>query len=167
MSPAAGLCLAFSSLAAHAQPAALEQCRALADAQARLLCYDSWVDAQLTARKTPGQAAPAVAAAVAATSAAPAPTAVAPAAASFGLEQQARKAEVQEIESEISGLFEGWGPKQVIKLSNGQLWQITDDSSAVLYLKNPKVKVRRSVLGYFVLEFEASTQTAKVRRLER
>jgi hypothetical protein len=154
MNPVAGLCLALTWLAADAQPVALEQCRVLADGQARLLCYDGWVDAQVVARKVPSQVAPAVAAA-------------APAAASFGLEQQARKAEAQEIDSEISGLFEGWGPKQVIKLNNGQLWQITDDSSAVLYLKNPKVKVRRSVLGYFVLEFEASTQTAKVRRLER
>jgi hypothetical protein len=115
------------------------------------------VDAQVAARKTPGQVAPAVAAAPASTAAA----------AGFGLEQQARKTEAQEVESEIIGLFEGWGPKHVIRLANGQLWQIVDGSSAVLYLKNPKVKVRRGMLGTFVLEFEASNETARVRRLER
>ncbi|WP_310386821.1 hypothetical protein [Roseateles sp.] len=140
----------FAAARAQAQALPAQQCRAMPDPQARLLCYDAWVDAQAGLASSKSAAGPA-----------------APAAVSFGLEQQARKAEAQEIESEISGLFEGWGPKQVIKLNNGQLWQITDDSSAVLYLKNPKVKVRRSVLGYFVLEFEASTHTAKVRRLER
>ncbi|MCV2359091.1 hypothetical protein LNV08_08890 [Paucibacter sp. TC2R-5] len=158
-------------IAALAQPASPQQCRALPDAQARLLCYDTWVDGQAAALKTPGQVDPALAAAAAA-AAAPAlvPAAVStaqPAAASFGLEQQARKAEAQEVESEISGLFEGWGPKHVIRLANGQLWQIVDGSSAVLYLKNPKVKVRRGMLGTYVLEFEASNETAKVRRLER
>ncbi|MDC8771042.1 hypothetical protein [Roseateles albus] len=139
------------------------------DAQARLLCYDTWVDGQAAALKTPGQVAPALAAAAAAAPAlVPATVSTAaPAAASFGLEQQARKAEAQEVESEISGLFEGWGPKHVIRFANGQLWQIVDGSSAVLYLKNPKVKVRRGMLGTYVLEFEASNETAKVRRLER
>ena len=147
---------------ALAQPASAQQCRTLPDAQARLLCYDAWVDAQTAAGAAPVGAAPA---AVAATAMATTPAA--PTSANFGLEQQARKGEIQEVESEISGLFEGWGPKQVIRLANGQVWQISDASSAVLYLKNPKVKIRRGMMGTFVLEFEASNQTARVRRLER
>ena len=150
---------------AQAQPLPAQQCRALPDPQARLTCYDTWVDGQAATAIQPGKPGKPTEAAVAVTpSAPPAPAAVA---GTFGLEQKARQAEAQSIASEIPGLFEGWGPRQVIKLANGQLWQISVGSSAVLYLKNPKVKVRRSMLGYFVLEFEASTETAKVKRLER
>lgn len=156
---ATNLCLLLPCLPAAAQPATLQQCRVLVGAQARLACYDAWVDAQAEL------SAPVAAAGVGAGSVAAA-TATA-AAASFGLDKQARKAQVQEVESEIAGLFEGWGPAQVIKFANGQSWQISDGSSAVLYLKNPKVKVRRGVMGTYVLEFESSNQTAKVRRLER
>lgn len=143
----------FAYTRVQAQPLAAQQCRALTDPQARLTCYDGWVD---------GQAAVAVKPVVA-----PVPS-VAPAApaTAFGLEQ-ARQNEAQFVDSEIPGLFEGWGPKQVIKLANGQLWQISDSSSAVLYLTNPKVRVRRGAFGSFVLEFEASNVSAKVRRLER
>ena len=140
-----------------AQPLGAQQCRALPDPQARLLCYDAWVDGQAaTVSASKSAAVPALAAAT-----------VAAPSAGFGLEQQTGKSEAQEIVSEIAGLFEGWGPKQVIKLANGQLWQIVDGSSAVLYLQNPKVKVRRGMLGSFVLEFEASNASARVRRLER
>lgn len=141
----------FAYTRVQAQPLAAQQCRALPDPQARLSCYDGWVDGQAVAAVRP-VAAPVLAAAPAA---------------AFGLEQQARQGEAQSIASEIPGLFEGWGPRQVIKLANGQLWQIADGSSAVLYLKNPKVSVRRGVMGSFVLEFEASNETAKVKRLER
>jgi hypothetical protein len=148
----------FAYTRVQAQPLGAQQCRALPDPQTRLSCYDGWVDGQAAVAVKP-----VVAPVPAVVSAAPA----VPAAAAFGLEQQARQTEAQSVDSEIPGLFEGWGPKQVIKLANGQLWQITDDSSAVLYLKNPKVKVRRGMFGSFVLEFEASNVSAKVRRLER
>jgi hypothetical protein len=170
---AMSLGLLLPCLSVLAQPAALQQCRALVEAQARLHCYDAWIDAQsgvASTQSAAGSSAPVSAPIVqasTATAAATAATTASPGAASFGLEKQARKAELQEVESEISGLFEGWGPGQVIKLTNGQLWQINDGSSAVLYLKNPKVKVRRGVMGTYVLEFEASNHTAKVRRLER
>ncbi len=145
----------FAYTRVQAQPLAAQQCRALADPQARLSCYDGWVDRQAAAVKPVAAPVPAAAAVTAAP------------AATFGLEQQARQTEVQFVDSEIPGLFEGWGPKQVIKLANGQLWQISDGSSAVLYLTNPKVRVRRGMFGSFVLEFEASNVSAKVSRLER
>ncbi|MBT9492363.1 MAG: hypothetical protein IV107_08415 [Paucibacter sp.] len=161
----------FAYTRVQAQALSAQQCRALPDPQARLSCYDAWVDGQAASAAKLVVAGTAVAAAapVAVATAAPTtvPTAATAATANFGLEQQARKAEAQEIASEITGLFEGWGPKHVIRLANGQIWQIVDGSSAVLYLKNPKVKVRRGMLGSYVLEFEASNETAKVRRLER
>ncbi|MCV2354873.1 hypothetical protein LNV09_11970 [Paucibacter sp. B2R-40] len=152
------IAIPMSSLIAPARAQAqtmqsAQQCRAVAEPQARLLCYDAWVDAQAAAKTppTPSSAKSATAA---------------PAAASFGLEQAAPKAEIQEVDSEIQGLFQGWGPKQVITLANGQRWQIVDGSSATLYLQNPKVKIRRALFGSYALELEGSNHSAKVRRLE-
>ena len=88
-----------------------------------------------------------------------------PAANTFGLEAAARK-EAQEQTSSIAGTFEGWGGNSRIRLANGTLWQVVDGSSAALYLRDPKVTVRRALLGDFVMEFAGSNRTAKVRRLE-
>jgi cell shape-determining protein MreC len=78
---------------------------------------------------------------------------------------QALKNEPEALASQIDGLFDGWGPNRAITLTNGQVWQINDGSSAVLYLKSPQVKIRRGILGTFVLELDGTNETAKVRRL--
>ncbi|MDP1899887.1 MAG: hypothetical protein Q8K96_05485 [Rubrivivax sp.] len=154
------LCGLFATGAAlAADDAALRRCRALADAPARLACYD---------------ALPLGAAAAAATAAAPGAqtmgtppvAAAAPAAtpATFGLEQQ--RAELPEINSRIAGRFEGWGPRSRIRLANGQLWQVSDDSSGVYDLMDPKVTVRRATLGSFILEIEGARRAPRVRRVE-
>ena len=114
--------------------------------------------------------APAVAAPAAPVAAAPAaPVAAAPAARSadsqFGLEDR-RAAAVQEVSSSIAGLFEGWGPATKFRLDNGQVWQITDGSSASYYLRSPNVKVARAALGSFRLEIEGARQAPRVRRVE-
>ena len=66
----------------------------------------------------------------------------------------------------FDGDFEGWGPTTRIRLANGQVWQVADGSSAALYLRSPRVTVKRAPLGGYVMEFEGSNRTAKVRRLE-
>ena len=139
------LILALLSSSALAQEAELLRCSATADKEARLACYDGLAATATEARR------------VAAT-----PTAKMQA---FGVEAQPRRDEIEAIDSSIAGLFEGWGPKSVIRLANGQSWQISDGGSAVLYLKNPKVKVRRAALGSFMLEIDGSNETARVRRL--
>jgi hypothetical protein len=84
----------------------------------------------------------------------------------FGLEQRAVRAAPDRVESRISGLFEGWEPGAKILLANGQVWQVVDDSRRPLYLNNPKVTIRRGVLGVFYLEIEGTNHTARVRRLQ-
>jgi hypothetical protein len=78
---------------------------------------------------------------------------------------QLRKSEPDAIESQLTGLVEGWGPRSLFKLANGQVWQVIDGSSAVLYLKDPKVKIRRGAMGTFVLEIDGTNETARVNRL--
>ena len=93
-----------------------------------------------------------------------APAASAPAPSRFGLE--APRPEPSAISTRIDGPFEGWGPRTRFKLANGQVWQVTDDSSAAYNLLNPQVTVRRAAFGSFVLEIEGANRTPRVRRVE-
>jgi hypothetical protein len=153
--------LLLPSLAVQAatQPVAeLQRCSVVAARDVRLACYDS-LAAQLAAPTgTP------TAAAKSSEKVGTVLAAIAAPAGNFGLEVQALKNEPEAIASQIDGLFEGWGPNRAINLANGQVWQINDGSSAVLYLKSPKVKIRRGILGTFVLELDGTNETAKVRR---
>jgi hypothetical protein len=146
------LCLLMLvSTTAMADDAALQQCRSLANATARLACYDA---IPLAPRAT-------------------APAAAAPAAATpeqrFGLEsvKKAKSEEPSAIDSTIVGKFEGWGPNSRIKLANGQVWRVVDGSEAVLEpMTNPKVRIEKNFIGTMFLRIEGSNQTAKVRRVE-
>lgn len=155
--------LTLAPPAALADPSALRQCRALADAAARLACYDA------IALPTGGAAAPGPAAAP---SPAPAPAPVAAPAAStlaarFGLPEERRPADhVERIESRIEGRFEGWAPRGLIRLANGQVWQVTDDSRGAYWLDSPRVVVRRAALGSYMLEIEGVRAHVRVRRLQ-
>ncbi|MBT9598994.1 MAG: hypothetical protein IV094_23650 [Vitreoscilla sp.] len=132
------LLLASTSVLAQ-EPSALQACRGVTDAAKRLACYDA----------LPAPAAPASAAA-----------------ANFGLEVKAMQAAPGEVTSRIEGRFDGWGPKSLIRLANGQLWQIADDSDAVLNLSNPQVTIRRGALGGFRMELDGTNRTARVKRLQ-
>ena len=143
------LLLLFLCGGAMADDAALRQCRALANDAARLACYDAM---PLQAPVAPS--APSV----------PPPTVATAPVSSFGL---ARADEAtQTITSSIAGVFEGWDPGSRIRLANGQLWQVVDDSRGTYYLRDPKVVVRRAALGSFVLDIEGVKRLPRVRRLE-
>ena len=137
----------MSMPATAADDGALRQCRALTDAAARLACYDAL---PLAAPSTASATAP--------------PAAAAAPAAAFGLPPPEEK--VQEITSTIPGLFDGWGPRSLIRLANGQVWQVTDDSRGVYALRDPKVRVKRASLGSFVLDIEGANLLPRVRRVE-
>ena len=85
--------------------------------------------------------------------------------AQFGLPQAPRGDVLQVVESHIAGAFMGWRPKSRIQLGNGQVWEIADGTEASYDLRNPKVKVRRGMLGSYFLEIEGASATPKVRRI--
>lgn len=164
-----------AAAAAHSQD--LSRCRALPDAAARLACYDNL---PLPAAALAAPAAPAAppvrpagaavvpaagAAAVPGPSVAAAPATVLAGEAAFGLQGPAR-GELAAVRSSVAGRFEGWGTRSRIRLVNGQVWEVSDDSNAVTWLFNPQVTVRRALLGSFVLEVESLNRTARVRRVE-
>lgn len=154
------------SAAAYADDAGLMRCRAIGESAARLACYDALarqVESRFGAPPAAPKAqapAPATAAQVAAPPAAPAPVAT------FGLENRPAATQLDSIQSSIPGRFEGWGPNQRIRLANGQVWQIADNTSAVLNRENPGVAIRRGMMGAFYLEIDGSNRSPRVRRVE-
>ena len=156
--PMAVALLAAAGNAAAADDAALQRCRAMGEAAARLACYDA----------IPLGAAPAPRAAPAPSGA---PAAAAPAAqpsllSRFGFENRAQPEELASVESHIPGRFEGWAPMQVIKLANGQAWQVVDGTSRTAWVENPKVVVRRGAMGAFYLEIDRVNPSPRVRRVQ-
>ena len=125
-----------------ATDAELARCRATTDASARLACYDTLLPPPAAATSGPVTA----------------PV--------FGFEKRALEGAPEAIESRIVGRFEGWGPKSQIRLENGQVWQVTDDSRGVVDLRDPKVRVTRAAFGTFFLEFEGRNRAPRVKRVE-
>lgn len=143
-----GLLMVVSAVAL-ADDGGLLRCRGLAENAARLACYDALPLPQIAAKSTPGTAAPAP-----------------QTPAQFGLESKTAKTELGAIESRIVGRFEGWSAGSRIKFENGQVWQVSDDSSRYLDLNNPKIVVRRGALGAFYLEIDGTNHSPKVKRLQ-
>jgi hypothetical protein len=146
------LLLLFTTVAL-ADDAGVLRCRALEESGARLACYDALV--------VPAAAAPA---APQSPPAGRAPAKAAPE--QFGLEYRKPEAVLDAIDSTLPGRFEGWGPNARFTLANGQVWQVTDDSSGVHWIDNPKVRVRRGALGVFYLEIEGTNRSPRVKRLK-
>jgi hypothetical protein len=150
--------LALVGVAANAQAAIDEvsflRCRPIADARARLACYDALELNAKPAFAPRNDTAPM-----------PGETVPVPAIALFGMEHQ-NDQQVKEINSRIIGSFEGWGPRSKFRLENGQVWQISDDSNAVYALKSPKVRISRAVLSGFEMEIEGAKRAPRVKRLE-
>lgn len=157
--------LLFVSGAALADDTSMLRCRQLKEAPARLACYDAI------------ELAPAATAAAQAAPAAGAPAAGAPAATvympskadlerGFGNEHNSPAAKLESIESSIVGEFDGWVPKQRIRLANGQVWMIADDSQAILELNNPKVRLEKGMMGAIYMDIEGARNSPRVKRIK-
>jgi hypothetical protein len=166
------LALLASSLAHAIDDSAFARCRGIADTANRLACYDALpMNVTPAATQAPPIAAPKAAPAKPSSQSPTASPPAAPqqqaAAQSFGMENRAPEVELPTtMQSTIPGHFEGWGPKARIKLANGQVWQIADDSQAYFNLDNPKVVIRRGMMGGFFLEVENSNRSPRVRRVQ-
>ena len=153
------LALMLVSTAALADDGAMLRCRQLSDSPARLACYDA----------IPLGAAVAATAATAAATGTPA-VAAAPTKAdlerSFGQEQAVAPIKIDSIESYINGEFDGWVPNQRIRLANGQVWMIADDSQENLSLTNPKVKIERGLMGSIFMDIDGARSAPRVKRVK-
>ena len=144
----------LSPTVTRADDGALRRCRGIADAAARLACYDA------LPLPAPGDA----------TAAAP-PVAARPAAPAressllerFGLES--RQPQADRIDSHIPGLFTGWEANSQIRLANGQVWKVVDGSWLHGEWNNPRVSIRRGMLGSFYLDIEGENRSPRVQRV--
>jgi hypothetical protein len=142
----------FLSAAALASETALEQCRAIADPSARLACYDGLplpanaggptakVESKARLPETPAQ---------------------------FGLSREVTPSvDLASIESTIPGHFDGWYPRRRVRLANGQVWQVAEETTRLYDLDNPKVTIRRGVLGAYYLDLTVDNRSIRVNRVE-
>ena len=143
----------FLSAAALASETTLEQCRGIADPSARLACYDG----------LPLSANTGGAASKAAESKARLPETPA----QFGLSREVTPSvDLASIESTIPGHFDGWYPRRRIRLANGQVWQVAEETTRLYELDNPKVTIRRGVLGEYYLDLSIDNRSIRVNRVE-
>jgi len=142
----------FLSAAALASETTLEQCRAIANPSARLACYDGLplpanaggptakVESKARLPETPAQ---------------------------FGLSREVTPSvDLASIESTIPGHFDGWYPRRRVRLANGQVWQVAEETTRLYDLDNPKVTIRRGVLGAYYLDLTVDNRSIRVNRVE-
>ena len=133
------LSLLLLPASAWATDAGLVRCRGIADATARLACYDALVPAESTTVARADE---------------------------FGLPPTLPTETVQAVDSHIPGRFTGWAAKTRFKLANGQVWEVSDGSTGVYDLIDPRVRVRRGALGSFYLEIHGQNRSPSVRRVQ-
>jgi hypothetical protein len=158
------LVLMFFSGAALADDAALLRCRELADGPGRLACYNA-IPVVAKPVAGPAGAAPAM------VTVAPGYAVAAPARADlenmFGRETSVMKSiQLNELETSIAGPFDGWVAGQRIRLANGQVWKVVDGSDDVMELRDPKVTIKRGLLGAIFLDIEGAHRNPKVQRVQ-
>jgi hypothetical protein len=138
----------FISAAALASETTLEQCRGIADPAARLACYDA-----LPVSANTGVGQP--------------PARLPETPAQFGLSREVTPSvDLASIESTIPGHFDGWYPNRRVRLANGQVWQVADGTTRLYELDNPKVTIRRGVLGAYYLDLSIDNRSIRVSRVE-
>jgi hypothetical protein len=173
---ALGLGLALAASSTWANNAGMLKCRAIADGAKRLACYDA-IDLSVattpaapvakSTAPTPAAAPPAHNAAANAPTKSPPPTAAAVSpAAEFGLPPKQTAVGVDRIETTIKGTLDSWQQGSRIRLANGQLWQVTDDSRGLCDCTDRKVVVTRGAFGTYFLEIEGKGNAPRVKRLE-
>ena len=133
------IALLLASGPALADEAAFFRCRDIVEDSKRLACYDA-VKQPTAAQKRELQEQ------------------------AFGVAP--KRPELDAIQSVIPGTFEGWESDQRIKLANGQVWQVVDDSNGIVMGKDLKATVARGAMGAMYMEIEGSRKSPRVKRVK-
>lgn len=136
----------LAGTAAAVDDTVLAQCAAVADATARLACYDA-----LAGRPADPAAAPPV----------PGSTP-----ADFG-KPKPEPQEARSLDARVVGSVKGWGPGTVFRLDNGQSWKVIGEENAFYpgIPENPEVTLTKSLLGGYWMEIRAINRKVKVKRI--
>lgn len=163
-----GLAAASLALPAWADTAAIQRCRIVPEAAARLACYDAIALPGIGSRA--GWGAPVATLGPAAAPAAPAaPTAAGavtpPPGGNFGFENRLPEGAPEVLTSRIVGEVGFFESGTRFTLENGQVWQVVDGTRGAYNLTNPAVRIERALLGSFLLRIDGVNQTPRVRRI--
>lgn len=83
----------------------------------------------------------------------------------FGLSKESRS-ELTVITSIIQGSFKGWIRGNIIRLENGQRWQVKGRTKGYINLQSPKVTIKQGLFGSYNMKVEGFTPIAKVKRIQ-
>ncbi|MEO6173047.1 MAG: hypothetical protein ABIP02_08015 [Arenimonas sp.] len=73
----------------------------------------------------------------------------------------------EDISSNIIGEFKGFGGGTILKLENGQSWQVVSgELSGIRAMTNPKVNIRPGLIGGWRLQVDGYNSVAKVKRIK-
>ena len=138
------LALSFAIAApAAADDVALQRCRDQPEREARLACYDAIPVPAKPSEPIAENAWPV---------------------ADFG--RRSPGTSVAAIHSRGADDFDGWRDNARIQLTNGQVWQVADDSTAFMERGHRNVTVRRGTLRSYYLDSEDSNHSPRVRRVD-
>lgn len=151
----------LTALPAQADSAAIQRCRIVAEAAARLACYDAIALPGLGSRA--GWGAPVAGEAPAGAAAAPA-AAAAPGG-GFGFENRLPEGAPDSLNSRIVGALNFFENGTRFTLENGQVWQVVDSTRGAYELNSPAVRIERAMLGSFLMTIEGVNQRPRVRRI--
>jgi len=76
------------------------------------------------------------------------------------------ESETNEINSRISGQFNGWDGDTKFNLENGQVWKQSGNGILKVSMNNPKVTIEKGVFGGFNFSVEGYNSKVKVKRVK-
>ncbi len=138
----------------------LQQCRAIKDATARLLCYDQYVDARVTSDTAP--AAAAANATIATTSTAPAKTARDEAL--FGTSGETIESKIADLNVQVQSISTDSRQKLLLTMQNGQRWQQLDNGFLKVSQGDSCV-ISSGVFGSYTMKCQQGTKSIRVKRI--
>lgn len=76
--------------------------------------------------------------------------------------------EREKVKSRLDGEFHGWNGHKTFHLANGQVWRQTgnDTWNPGVSVKNPKVIIKPSLFGSWLLELDAFNASTRVHRVK-
>jgi hypothetical protein len=74
--------------------------------------------------------------------------------------------DVDRIESRYAGPFEGWDGDTIFELENGQVWQQSQSGRLVYRAENPKIVIKRGMLGGYYLSVDDVNRRVRVKRIK-
>lgn len=83
----------------------------------------------------------------------------------FGRDQSMLDMGGEEMSTRAVGSFEYWREGQRIELSNGQVWEITNDTDMYHKATNPQVTIEKGFFSSYYLHVDGVSKALRVRRV--